>query len=77
MKLRRLVVDFKAAGGAALEILNGRQTNDQSQHGKRRKGQPKQHGYGALIHEAWWLESVRAPSLKNRAPTATGRGWAG
>lgn len=31
MKLRRLVVDFKAAGGAALEIVSGRQTAEQNQ----------------------------------------------
>ncbi len=30
MKLRRLVVDFKAAGGSAIEILSGRQTPDQA-----------------------------------------------
>lgn len=30
MKLRRLVVDFKAAGGSALELINGRQTPDQT-----------------------------------------------
>ena len=30
MKLRRLVVDFVAAGGAAIEIISGRQTPDQS-----------------------------------------------
>lgn len=30
MKLRRLVVDFKAAGGRALEISSGRQTPDQT-----------------------------------------------
>lgn len=29
MKLRRLVVDFKAAGGQAIEVLSGRQTPDQ------------------------------------------------
>jgi 3',5'-nucleoside bisphosphate phosphatase len=29
MKLRRLVVDFKAAGGQAIEVLSGRQTQDQ------------------------------------------------
>ena len=28
MKLRRLVTDFKAAGGGALELINGRQTAD-------------------------------------------------
>jgi len=31
MKLRRMVVDFKAAGGAAVELINGRQTIDQTQ----------------------------------------------
>ena len=30
MKLRRLVVDFIAAGGAGIEIVSGRQTSDQS-----------------------------------------------
>jgi predicted metal-dependent phosphoesterase TrpH len=30
MKLRRLVTDFKAAGGAAVEVINGRQTADQT-----------------------------------------------
>jgi len=30
MKLRRLVVDFTAAGGAGIEILSGRQTPDQT-----------------------------------------------
>jgi predicted metal-dependent phosphoesterase TrpH len=30
MKLRRLVTDFKAAGGMALELINGRQTADQT-----------------------------------------------
>lgn len=29
-KLRRLVADFKAAGGSAVELLNGRQTPDQT-----------------------------------------------
>jgi predicted metal-dependent phosphoesterase TrpH len=29
MKLRRLVVDFKAAGGQAIEVLSGRQAPDQ------------------------------------------------
>lgn len=29
MKLRRLVIDFAAAGGSALEVLSGRQTPDQ------------------------------------------------
>ncbi|MEH6583450.1 MAG: PHP domain-containing protein [Halioglobus sp.] len=29
MKLRRLVVDFKASGGAAIELINGRQGADQ------------------------------------------------
>ena len=29
MKLRRLVVDFKAAGGQGIEVLSGRQTPDQ------------------------------------------------
>lgn len=31
-KLRRLVADFVAAGGSAVEILNGRQTPEQSRH---------------------------------------------
>ncbi|MCL4104136.1 UNVERIFIED_CONTAM: hypothetical protein GTU68_034998 [Idotea baltica] len=35
MKLRRLVVDFKAAGGAAVEVLSGRQTADQGQQLQR------------------------------------------
>lgn len=35
MKLRRLIVDFKLAGGEALEIVNGRQTADQSSQLKR------------------------------------------
>ena len=30
MKLRRLLVDFKAAGGSGIEILSGRQTADQT-----------------------------------------------
>ncbi len=30
MKLRRLVVDFKAAGGEAIEVVTGRQTRDQT-----------------------------------------------
>ena len=30
MKLRRMVVDFKAAGGQAVELINGRQTTDQT-----------------------------------------------
>lgn len=30
MKLRRLVVDFAAAGGSGVEILSGRQTSDQT-----------------------------------------------
>ena len=30
MKLRRLVMDFMAAGGAAIEIISGRQTADQT-----------------------------------------------
>ena len=30
MKLRRLVTDFRAAGGRALELINGRQTADQT-----------------------------------------------
>jgi len=30
MKLRRMIVDFKAAGGTALELINGRQTADQT-----------------------------------------------
>lgn len=30
MKLRRLVVDFKSAGGRAVEIISGRQTKDQT-----------------------------------------------
>jgi predicted metal-dependent phosphoesterase TrpH len=29
MKLRRLVLDFAAAGGGAIEVLSGRQTPDQ------------------------------------------------
>lgn len=35
MKLRRMVCDFKAAGGLAIEVLNGRQTPDQSSQLKR------------------------------------------
>ncbi len=35
MKLRRLIVDFKLAGGQAVEILNGRQTKDQTEQLKR------------------------------------------
>ena len=35
MKLRRLVVDFKAAGGTAIEIYSGRQTRDQVSHLQR------------------------------------------
>lgn len=35
MKLRRLIVDFKLAGGQAVEILNGRQTADQTNQLKR------------------------------------------
>jgi len=35
MKLRRMIVDFKLAGGQALEILNGRQTADQTAQLKR------------------------------------------
>ncbi len=35
MKLGRLIVDFKAAGGKGVEILNGRQTADQTQQLKR------------------------------------------
>ena len=30
MKLRRMVVDFKAAGGSAIEVTSGRQTADQT-----------------------------------------------
>ena len=30
MKLRRMVVDFKAAGGGAIEVTSGRQTSDQT-----------------------------------------------
>ena len=35
MKLRRLIVDFKLAGGQAVEVLNGRQTEDQTAQLKR------------------------------------------
>jgi len=35
MKLRRLIVDFKLAGGQAVEVLNGRQTDDQTAQLKR------------------------------------------
>jgi predicted metal-dependent phosphoesterase TrpH len=35
MKLRRLITDFKASGGTAVEILNGRQTSDQTAQLKR------------------------------------------
>jgi len=35
MKLRRLIVDFKLAGGQAVEVLNGRQTDDQTSRLKR------------------------------------------
>lgn len=35
MKLRRLVVDFKEAGGTAIEINSGRQTGDQISHLQR------------------------------------------
>jgi predicted metal-dependent phosphoesterase TrpH len=35
MKLRRLVVDFKAAGGTAIETLSGRQTSDQTRQLQR------------------------------------------
>ena len=35
MKLRRMIIDFRAAGGSALEILNGRQTPDQTEQLKR------------------------------------------
>lgn len=35
MKLRRLIIDFKLAGGQALEVLNGRQTEDQTAQLKR------------------------------------------
>lgn len=35
MKLRRMVGDFKAAGGLGIEVLNGRQTPDQSSQLKR------------------------------------------
>jgi predicted metal-dependent phosphoesterase TrpH len=31
MKLRRMVTDFKAAGGAAVELINGRQSIDKTQ----------------------------------------------
>ena len=39
MKLRRLVVDFVAAGGGAIEVLSGRQTPDQIRHLKNLAGQ--------------------------------------
>ena len=39
MKLRRMIVDFKAAGGGAVEVLNGRQTPDQTQQLKRLAGE--------------------------------------
>jgi len=35
MKLRRLITDFKEAGGTAVEIFNGRQTEDQTRQLKR------------------------------------------
>lgn len=35
MKLRRLLVDFKGAGGSGIEISSGRQTSDQLAHLKR------------------------------------------
>jgi predicted metal-dependent phosphoesterase TrpH len=35
MKLRRLVIDFMAAGGSGIEILSGRQTTDQTAQLKR------------------------------------------
>jgi predicted metal-dependent phosphoesterase TrpH len=35
MKLRRMVSDFKAAGGLGIEVLNGRQTPDQTSQLKR------------------------------------------
>jgi predicted metal-dependent phosphoesterase TrpH len=35
MKLRRLITDFKASGGTAIEILNGRQTSEQTAQLKR------------------------------------------
>ncbi len=35
MKLRRLITDFKEAGGEAIEILNGKQTSDQTAKLKR------------------------------------------
>jgi predicted metal-dependent phosphoesterase TrpH len=35
MKLRRLAIDFRAAGGAAVEIVSGRQTPDQVLHLKQ------------------------------------------
>jgi len=35
MKLRRLIIDFVAAGGSGIEVLSGRQTQDQTAHLKR------------------------------------------
>jgi predicted metal-dependent phosphoesterase TrpH len=35
MKLRRMISDFKAAGGLGIELLNGRQTPDQTSQLKR------------------------------------------
>ena len=35
MKLRRLIVDFVAAGGSGIEVLSGRQTGDQTAHLQR------------------------------------------
>lgn len=35
MKLRRLVIDFMAAGGSGIEVLSGRQTTDQTAQLKR------------------------------------------
>ena len=39
MKLRRLVVDFTAAGGSGIEILSGRQTSDQTAQLRRLAGE--------------------------------------
>ena len=54
MKLNALCQDFKALGGVALEILNGRQTDDETARLKQLAGQcGLQASAGSDFHRDW------------------------
>lgn len=69
MKLRRLLVDFVAAGGSGIEISSGRQTADQSAHLKRLA---QEHSLEVSIGSDFHRETAYSAPLGVEAPAIEG-----